>query len=89
MAVAPLPRRVAGRTPATRLPQVQLIHLGLMHEDERMNSLLLAAAVAMVVRSLAAARLDRWNLGAPVVMVLAGGVVGLLNEDSIAAVLNT
>ncbi|WP_260478559.1 hypothetical protein [Kibdelosporangium aridum] len=54
-----------------------------------MNSLLLAAAVAMVVRSLAAARLDRWNLGAPVVMVLAGGVVGLLNEDSIAAVLNT
>lgn len=54
-----------------------------------MNLLLLAAAVAMVVRSLAAARLDRWNLGAPVVMVLAGAVVGLVNEDSIAAVLNT
>lgn len=54
-----------------------------------MNSLLLAAAVAMVVRSLAAARLDRWNLGAPVVMVLAGVVVGLLNENSIAPVLNT
>ncbi|MBP2330374.1 NhaP-type Na+/H+ or K+/H+ antiporter [Kibdelosporangium banguiense] len=54
-----------------------------------MNSLLLAAALAMVVRSLAASRLDRWNLGAPVVMVLAGVVVGLLNESSIEAVLNT
>ncbi|MEU7479859.1 cation:proton antiporter [Lentzea sp. NPDC042327] len=54
-----------------------------------MNSLLLAAAFAMVVRSLAASRLDRWNLGAPVVMVLAGVAVGLANEDSIAAVFNT
>ncbi|MEV4049877.1 cation:proton antiporter [Amycolatopsis sp. NPDC049688] len=54
-----------------------------------MNLLLLAAAFAMVVRALAAARLDRWNLGAPVVMVLAGVLVGLLYEDSIAAVLNT
>jgi NhaP-type Na+/H+ or K+/H+ antiporter len=51
--------------------------------------LLLAAAFAMIIRSLAAARLDRWNLGAPVVMVLAGVLVGLLNENSIAAVLNT
>ncbi|MEQ0557902.1 cation:proton antiporter [Amycolatopsis sp. NEAU-NG30] len=54
-----------------------------------MNLLLLAAAVAMLVRALAAARLDRWNLGAPVVMVLAGVLVGVLYEDSIAAVLNT
>ncbi|HET6704876.1 cation:proton antiporter [Amycolatopsis sp.] len=54
-----------------------------------MNVLLLAAALAMVVRALAAARLDRWNLGAPVVMVLAGVLVGLLYENSIAAVLNT
>src|SRR6266511_6246763 len=54
-----------------------------------MNLLLLAAAFAMIVRSLAASRLDRWNLGAPVVMVLAGVLVGLLNENSIAAVLNT
>jgi len=54
-----------------------------------MNLLLLAAAFAMIIRSLAAARLDRWNLGAPVVMVLAGVLVGLLNENSIAAVLNT
>ncbi|WP_020659992.1 cation:proton antiporter [Amycolatopsis benzoatilytica] len=54
-----------------------------------MNLLLLAAALAMIVRALAAARLDRWNLGAPVVMVVAGVVVGLLNEQSIAAVLNT
>jgi NhaP-type Na+/H+ or K+/H+ antiporter len=54
-----------------------------------MNSLLLAAAFAMVVRSLAASRLDRWNLGAPILMVLAGVAVGLSNENSIAAVLNT
>jgi NhaP-type Na+/H+ or K+/H+ antiporter len=53
-----------------------------------MNSLFLAIAVALMVRSLAAARLDRWNLGAPVVMVLAGVAVGLLNEDSLSAVLN-
>jgi NhaP-type Na+/H+ or K+/H+ antiporter len=54
-----------------------------------MNSLFLAIAVALMVRSLAAARLDRLNLGAPVVMVLAGVAVGLLNEDSLSAVLNT
>lgn len=54
-----------------------------------MNSLLLAAAFAMVVRSLAANRLDRWNLGAPILMVLAGVAVGLLNESSIAEGLNT
>ncbi|MCK2244420.1 MULTISPECIES: cation:proton antiporter [unclassified Crossiella] len=54
-----------------------------------MNSMLLVAAIAIVVRSLAAARLDRWNIGAPVVMVLVGVAVGALNEDSIAAVLNT
>ena len=54
-----------------------------------MNSLFLAIAVALMVRSLAAARLDQWNLGAPVVMALAGVVVGVLNEDSLSAVLNT
>jgi len=54
-----------------------------------MNSLLLAAAFAMVVRSLAADRLERWNLGAPILMVLAGAVIGLLNESSIAEGLNT
>ncbi|MEU5264271.1 cation:proton antiporter [Amycolatopsis sp. NPDC021455] len=54
-----------------------------------MNALFLAIAAAILVRSLAAARLDRWNLGAPVVLVLAGVVVGVLNEDSINAVLNT
>lgn len=54
-----------------------------------MNSLLLAAAFAMVVRSLAASRLDRWSLGAPIVMVLAGAAVGLLNVGSIAEGLNT
>jgi sodium/hydrogen antiporter len=54
-----------------------------------MNSLLLAAAFAMVVRSMAANRLDRWNLGAPILMVLAGVAVGLLNVNSIAESLNT
>lgn len=54
-----------------------------------MNSLFLAIAVALMVRSLAASRLDRWNLGAPVIMVLAGVGVGLVNETSIAALLNT
>ncbi|QUQ65545.1 cation:proton antiporter domain-containing protein [Kutzneria sp. CA-103260] len=54
-----------------------------------MNSLFLAIAVALTVRSLTAALSDRWNLGAPVVMVLAGVVVGLINENSIAALLNT
>jgi NhaP-type Na+/H+ or K+/H+ antiporter len=54
-----------------------------------MNSLLLAAAFAMVVRSMAANRLDRWNLGAPILMVLAGVAVGLLNANSIAESLNT
>ncbi|MBP2471965.1 NhaP-type Na+/H+ or K+/H+ antiporter [Crossiella equi] len=54
-----------------------------------MNSMLLVAALAIVARSLAAARLDRWNIGAPVVMVLVGLGVGLLNDESIEAVLNT
>ncbi|WP_439657224.1 cation:proton antiporter [Lentzea sp. HUAS TT2] len=54
-----------------------------------MNSLLLAAAFAMVVRSLAANRLDRWLLGAPLVMVLAGVVVGLFEPNAIAEGLNT
>src|SRR5687768_5647703 len=54
-----------------------------------MNSLLLAGAFAMVVRSLAANRLDRLNLGAPILMVLAGVAVGLLNQSKIAEGLNT
>ncbi|GHH33150.1 cation:proton antiporter [Lentzea cavernae] len=54
-----------------------------------MNSLLLAAAFAMVVRSLAANRLDRWLLGAPLVMVLAGVAVGLFEPNAIADGLNT
>nr|WP_042187089.1 cation:proton antiporter [Kibdelosporangium sp. MJ126-NF4]CTQ90978.1 Na+/H+ antiporter [Kibdelosporangium sp. MJ126-NF4] len=50
---------------------------------------LLAAAVAALARSLAAVRLLRWNLGAPAIMVLAGVLVGLAVEDSVAAALNT
>lgn len=54
-----------------------------------MNSLFLMIAVAIAIRSFAAARLDRWNLGAPIVMVAAGVVIGLVNEKSIAIALNT
>ncbi|MGW4063122.1 cation:proton antiporter [Amycolatopsis sp. NPDC004747] len=54
-----------------------------------MNALFLAIAAALVVRSLLATRLDRWYLGAPLVMVLAGVATGLVIEDSISAVLNT
>ncbi|WP_037310160.1 cation:proton antiporter domain-containing protein [Amycolatopsis orientalis] len=54
-----------------------------------MNSLLLMIAVAIAIRSFLASRLDRWNLGAPVVMVAAGVVIGLVNESSIAIALNT
>ncbi|MCA1185941.1 hypothetical protein LCD36_05695 [Saccharopolyspora sp. 6T] len=54
-----------------------------------MNSLLIMIAIAVAVRCFAASRLDRWNLGAPVVMVAAGVVIGLVNESSIALVLNT
>jgi NhaP-type Na+/H+ or K+/H+ antiporter len=46
-------------------------------------------AIAIAVRSFAAARLDRWNLGAPVVIVTAGVVIGLVNEQSIKIALNT
>ncbi|PWK87144.1 sodium/proton antiporter (CPA1 family) [Lentzea atacamensis] len=54
-----------------------------------MNSLILMIAVAIAIRSFAAARLDRWNLGAPVITVAAGVVIGLVNENSIAIALNT
>ncbi|GAA3989942.1 cation:proton antiporter [Allokutzneria multivorans] len=54
-----------------------------------MNSLLLMIAIAVAVRSFAASRLDRWNLGAPVVIVTAGVIIGLVNEQSIEFALNT
>jgi hypothetical protein len=38
---------------------------------------LLAASLAIMVRSLVAFRLERWNIGAPVLMVLAGVGPGL------------
>ncbi|MHC5905954.1 cation:proton antiporter [Streptomyces sp. S6] len=50
---------------------------------------ILAAAVMALIRSLAALRLQRWHLGAPATMVLAGVVVGVVVEDSVAAALNT
>ncbi|KND33512.1 cation:proton antiporter [Streptomyces acidiscabies] len=49
----------------------------------------LAAALMALIRSLAALRLQRWHLGAPATMVLAGALVGLSVEDSVAAALNT
>lgn len=49
----------------------------------------LAAAAAALARSLVALRLQRWNLGAPAIMVLAGILVGLGVQDSVAAALNT
>ncbi|MFS8103290.1 hypothetical protein LFM09_39805 [Lentzea alba] len=54
-----------------------------------MNSLLLMIAIAVAVRSFAASRLDRWHLGAPVVIVAAGVVIGLVDEQSIKIALNT
>jgi hypothetical protein len=38
--------------------------------------LVLAAALVALVRSLATLRLQRWNLGAPAIMVAAGILVG-------------
>ncbi|MER5547828.1 cation:proton antiporter [Streptomyces sp. NPDC002589] len=50
---------------------------------------ILAAAVMALIRSLAALRLQRWHLGAPAAMVLAGILVGIGVENSVIAVLNT
>lgn len=47
----------------------------------------LAAAVAGLTRCLAALRLQHWNLGAPVVMVLAGILVGLGIENAVLVAL--
>ncbi len=44
---------------------------------------------AVVLWSLTAHRLSRWNLGAPVVMVVAGAVLGLVVGDDVVAALNT
>jgi len=50
---------------------------------------LLAAALAASVRSLLSRPLHRANIGVPLVMVVAGAVVGLTVQGSVAAVLNT
>lgn len=49
----------------------------------------LAAALMALIRSLAALRLQRWHLGAPATMVLAGILVGFGVESSFTVVLNT
>lgn len=54
-----------------------------------MITTLLAAAVTAILRALAVRRLERWNVGAPAVMVVAGAAVGLTVEGSVEAVLNT
>ncbi|MEV6719942.1 cation:proton antiporter [Streptomyces xanthochromogenes] len=50
---------------------------------------LLATAVAALVRSLAALWLQRWNIGAPAFMVLAGFLLGLDTGDTVESALNT
>ncbi|WP_255656349.1 cation:proton antiporter [Pseudonocardia sp. ICBG162] len=50
---------------------------------------LLAAATAAVLAALAARRLERWNVGTPFVMVVAGGLVGVTVTSSVGAILNT
>lgn len=50
---------------------------------------LLAAATAAVLAALAVRRLERWNIGMPFVMVVAGGLVGLTVTSSVGAILNT
>lgn len=50
---------------------------------------LLAAATAAVLAALTARRLERWNIGMPFVMVVAGGLVGLTVTSSVGAILNT
>lgn len=54
-----------------------------------MIGIVLAATVAALARSLFASRLQRFYLGAPLVMVLAGVLVGLSVKDSVAKALNT
>jgi NhaP-type Na+/H+ or K+/H+ antiporter len=54
-----------------------------------MIPMMLAASVAAVLRSLTARRLERWNVGAPAVMVLAGALVGFTVAGSVAEALNT
>lgn len=50
---------------------------------------LLAAATAAVLRSLVGVPLRRLGIGAPLVMVAAGALVGLTVEGSVGAILNT
>jgi sodium/hydrogen antiporter len=50
---------------------------------------LLAAAAAVVLRSLTGVPLQRLGIGAPLVMVVAGALVGLTVEGSVGAILNT
>ncbi len=49
----------------------------------------IAAAVVLTAWSLAARRLDGWRITAPMVLVLAGVVVGLFTHDALAETLNT
>lgn len=54
-----------------------------------MITTLMAATVAAIVSALLARRLERWNIGAPAVMLVAGSVVGLTVASSVGAILNT
>ncbi|WP_232666540.1 cation:proton antiporter domain-containing protein [Pseudonocardia sp. TRM90224] len=54
-----------------------------------MIPMMLAAAAAAVLRSLMAQRMERWNVGAPAVMVLAGALAAFTVAGSVAEALNT
>ncbi len=49
----------------------------------------IAAATVLAVWSLLAGRLERWRVTAPMVLVLAGAVVGLATRSALAQTLNT
>lgn len=49
----------------------------------------IAGLTAIIVLSLVASRLERWRIGLPLLMVLVGIVVGLLDDGSIAAGIDT
>lgn len=50
---------------------------------------IIAAVVVLAAWSLLAGRLERWRLTAPMVLILAGAVVGYVTHDALADTLNT
>src|ERR1700712_2662672 len=50
---------------------------------------IIAAAVVLAAWSLLAGRLERWRLTAPMVLILAGAIVGFTTHNALAETLNT